>query len=113
MTPYELWYDRKPSVKYFKLFGSKCFIKKDMDGLGIFDSRSDEEIFLAYSSNNKAYKCYNKRLKRVIESVHVKVDEEMNKECQPQINWYVQLNHPEEKILGNKSDGMQTRRRLT
>lgn len=63
MTPYELWYDQKPSVKYFKVFGSKCFIKKDMDGLGSFDSRSDEGIFPGYSSNNKAYKCYNKRLR--------------------------------------------------
>lgn len=83
MTPYELWYDWKPSVKYFKVFRSKCFIKKDMDGLGSFDSRSDEGIFLGYSSNNKAYKCYNKRLRRVIESVHVKFDEDMHKGFQP------------------------------
>ncbi|GLJ30857.1 hypothetical protein SUGI_0613380 [Cryptomeria japonica] len=28
-------------------------------------------------------------------------------------NWYVHKNYPEEQILGNKSDGVQTRRRLT
>ena len=27
-TPYELWKGRKPNVKYFKIFGSTCFILK-------------------------------------------------------------------------------------
>jgi hypothetical protein len=26
-TPYELWFGRAPSVKYFKVFRSKCYIK--------------------------------------------------------------------------------------
>lgn len=67
MTSYELWYDRRPSVKYFKVFGSKCFIKRDEDGVGSFESRSDEAILLGYSTHNEAYKCFNKRLKKVIE----------------------------------------------
>lgn len=29
MTPYELWCDRRPLVKYFKEFEKKCFIKRD------------------------------------------------------------------------------------
>lgn len=28
MTPYELWYDQKPSVKYFKVFGSMFFFQE-------------------------------------------------------------------------------------
>lgn len=79
ITPYELWYDRKPLVKHFKVFGSKCFIKRDEYGLGSFDSRSDKGIFLGYSTHSKAYKYFNKRLKKVIESVHVRVDEDMYK----------------------------------
>ena len=27
--PFELWYGYSPNVKYFKVFGSKCFILKD------------------------------------------------------------------------------------
>lgn len=86
ITPYELWYDRKPPVKYFKVFGRKCFIERDEDGLGGFDSRSDEGIFLGYSNHNKAYKCYNKRLRRVIESIHIRVDEDMHKGRQAKVN---------------------------
>ncbi|GLJ55713.1 hypothetical protein SUGI_1196780 [Cryptomeria japonica] len=55
---------------------------------GSFDSKSDEGIFVGYSSNNKAYKYYYKRLRRVIESVHVKVDEDIHKGCHPQVNRY-------------------------
>ena len=41
-TSYELWNGRKPNVKYFRIFGSTCFILKDRDNVGKFDSRSRE-----------------------------------------------------------------------
>ena len=43
--------------------------------MGKFDSRSDEIIFLGYSSTSKAYQVYNKRTKRVMETVNVVIDE--------------------------------------
>ena len=33
-TPYELWKGRKPNVKYFRIFGSTCFILKDRENVG-------------------------------------------------------------------------------
>lgn len=72
-TPYELWFGNTPTIKYFKIFGSKCYIKRD-DIIGKFDPRCDEGIFLGYSNENKSYKCYNKRLQRIMESANVKVD---------------------------------------
>jgi hypothetical protein len=74
-TPYELWHGRSTSIKHFKIFGSKCYIKRNEDNLGKFDSRDDEGIMLGYSSRSKGYKCYNKRLHKIIESIDVKVDE--------------------------------------
>jgi len=74
-TPYELWYGRTPTVKYFRVFGSKCYIKNLDDNLGKFDARSDEGIFLGYAPNKKAYRCFNFRLHKVVESADVKVDE--------------------------------------
>ena len=58
--PYELWYGRLASVKYFKVFGSNCYIKRNKDDLGNFESRTDEGIFLGYSSTKRAYRCYIK-----------------------------------------------------
>ena len=37
-TLYELWKGRKPSVKYFRIFRSTCFIIKDRENVGKFDS---------------------------------------------------------------------------
>jgi hypothetical protein len=45
-TPYELWFGRSPSVKYFKVFGSKCCIKRLDKNLRKFDARCDEGIIL-------------------------------------------------------------------
>jgi hypothetical protein len=28
-TPYELWKGKPTTIKYFKFFGSKCYIKRD------------------------------------------------------------------------------------
>ena len=74
-TPYELWKGRKPNVKYFRFFGSTCFILKDRENVGKFDFRSDEGIFLGYSFTSKAYRVYNKRTTRVMETVNVVIDE--------------------------------------
>ena len=41
-TSYELWRGRKPNVKYFRIFGSTCFILKDREIAGKFDSISDK-----------------------------------------------------------------------
>ena len=45
------------------------------DNFGKFDAKSDEGIFLGYSTQSKAYKVLNKRTNRVEESMHVLFDE--------------------------------------
>jgi hypothetical protein len=56
-TPYELWYGRHASIKHFKVFGSKYYIKNNNENLGKYDDRADEGIFLGYAPNNKGYRC--------------------------------------------------------
>ena len=70
-TPYELWYGNSPSVRHFKVFGSNCFIKNNDEKLGKFEPRSDEGILLGYSSTSRAYKCYNKRLRKIVECIEL------------------------------------------
>ena len=74
-TPYELWYGRPTLVKYFKVFGNNCYITRNEDDLGKFDSSTDEGIFLGYLSTKKAYRCYNKRLHHIVESAVVRIDD--------------------------------------
>lgn len=74
-TPYELWNERPPTMKYFRNFGSKCYITRDEENLGKFYKRVDEGIFLGYATNNKAYLCYKKRLNNIVERTNLKVCE--------------------------------------
>jgi hypothetical protein len=63
-------------VKYFRTFGSKCYILRDRENLGKFDPKSDEGIFLGYSTNSRAYRVFNQRTETVMESKNVVVDDE-------------------------------------
>ena len=46
--------------------------------MGKFDSRSDEGIFLGYSSTSKTYRVYNKRTMKVMETINVVIDESLD-----------------------------------
>jgi hypothetical protein len=74
-TPCELWKGRPTNVKHFRVFGSKCYIKREDGRMGKFESRVDKGILVGYSSTRKAYKCYNLRLNKVVESINVTIDE--------------------------------------
>jgi hypothetical protein len=74
-TPYKLWKVRPTNVKHFRVFGSKCYIKREDGRMGKFDSRVDKGILVGYSITRKAYKCYNLRLNKVVESINVTIDE--------------------------------------
>ena len=57
-----------------KVFGRKCYILK-YNRKGKLDAKSEEGIFLGYSTRSKAYKCLNTNTNKIVESVNVKVDE--------------------------------------
>ena len=73
LTPYELWFGHAPSVKYFKIFGSKCYILKDNRN-GKLESKGEEGILLGYSMRSKTYKCLNTNTNKVMESANVNFD---------------------------------------
>jgi len=74
-TPYELWKGRLANVKKFIVFGSKCYIKREDDKVGKFDFSVDEGIIVGYSIKRKAYKFYNLRMKKKVESINFKLNE--------------------------------------
>ena len=75
-TPYELLNNRKPMLSYLRAFGCRCVVLNNgKDDLEKFDPRSDEGVFVGYSSSSKAYKIFNKRTQCIEESIHVVFDE--------------------------------------
>ncbi|GKA70809.1 retrovirus-related pol polyprotein from transposon TNT 1-94, partial [Tanacetum coccineum] len=74
-TTYEILRGRKPTLDYFRVFGSKCFILNTKDYLTKFDLNSYEDVFLGYSQNSKAYIILNKHTRKIKESLNVIFDE--------------------------------------
>ncbi|GKB61062.1 retrovirus-related pol polyprotein from transposon TNT 1-94 [Tanacetum coccineum] len=73
-TPYHIINGRKPSVKFFHIFGSLCYIIKDGENLNKMKEKVDACIFVGYSNQSRAYRVYNKRKKVIVESIHVNFD---------------------------------------
>nr|GFC15329.1 retrovirus-related Pol polyprotein from transposon TNT 1-94 [Tanacetum cinerariifolium] len=74
-TPYHIINERKPSVKFFHIFGFVCYIVRDGENLDKMKEKGDECIFVGYSTQSRAYRVYNKRTRVIMESIHVNFDE--------------------------------------
>jgi hypothetical protein len=85
-TPYDLWKGRPENLKHFRVFGRKCYIKREDGRMGKFDSRVDKGVLVGYSSTRKAYKCYNLILNKVVESINVTIDETCRPESKKEEN---------------------------
>jgi hypothetical protein len=58
-------------VNHFRVFGSKCYIKKEYGRMGKFDSHVDKGVLVGYSSTRKSYKFFNLRINKILESINV------------------------------------------
>ena len=95
-TPYDLWKGKRPNISYFHVFGCICFIhNNDKNNLENFDARSDEGIFLGYSTISKAYRVFNKKTQIVKESIHVTFDESNQ-------NFFERIIEDDDNILEDK-----------
>nr|GEX75670.1 integrase, catalytic region, zinc finger, CCHC-type, peptidase aspartic, catalytic [Tanacetum cinerariifolium] len=73
--PYHIINDRKPSVKFFYIFGSLCYIVRDGENLDKMKGKGDACIFVGYSTQSRAYRVFNKRTRVIVETIHVNFDE--------------------------------------
>nr|GEZ65285.1 retrovirus-related Pol polyprotein from transposon TNT 1-94 [Tanacetum cinerariifolium] len=66
---------KKPSVKFFYIFGSLCYIVRDGENLDKMKEKGDACIFVGYSTQSRAYRVFNKRRRVIVETIHVHFDE--------------------------------------
>nr|GEV28541.1 retrovirus-related Pol polyprotein from transposon TNT 1-94 [Tanacetum cinerariifolium] len=74
-TPYELIQGRKPDISYLHVFGALCYLKNDREDIGKLGAKGDTGLFIRYSANSIAYKVYNQRTKKIMETMNVTFDE--------------------------------------
>nr|GEX22673.1 hypothetical protein [Tanacetum cinerariifolium] len=74
-TPYHIINDQKPSVKFFHIFRSLCYIVRDGENLDKMKEKGDACIFVGYSTQSRGYRLFNKRTRVIVETIHVNFDE--------------------------------------
>jgi transposase InsO family protein len=74
-TPYEILTNNKSNIKYFWIFGCKCFYLKKGVHLSKFDSKALEGIFVGYAAESHAFRIFEKESARVVEVSNVIFDE--------------------------------------
>ncbi|GJY18799.1 retrovirus-related pol polyprotein from transposon TNT 1-94 [Tanacetum coccineum] len=74
-TPYELLRGRKPNVEYFYVFRSLCYPTNNREDLGKMKLKAYIGIFISYSESSRGFRIYNRRTRKIIETIHVKFDE--------------------------------------
>ncbi|GKA72533.1 retrovirus-related pol polyprotein from transposon TNT 1-94 [Tanacetum coccineum] len=67
--------DKKPNLSFFHVFGALCYPTNDNDDLGKLDAKADNHIFVGFTPVKKAFRIYNKRTQKIIETIHVSFDE--------------------------------------
>nr|GEU55614.1 hypothetical protein [Tanacetum cinerariifolium] len=73
--PYELLHDKLPDLSYFHVFSALCYPTNDSENLGKLQSKANIGIFIGYAPTKKAFRIYNRRTRRIIETIHVDFDE--------------------------------------
>ncbi|GJW66857.1 putative ribonuclease H-like domain-containing protein [Tanacetum coccineum] len=74
-TPYELLLGRPPSISFMRPFGCPVTILNTLDPLGKFDRKPDEGFLVGYSINNKAFRVFNTRTRKVEENLNINFHE--------------------------------------
>ncbi|GJR48387.1 retrovirus-related pol polyprotein from transposon TNT 1-94 [Tanacetum coccineum] len=74
-TPYELINDRKPDISFLHVYVALCYLKNDHEDIGKLGAKGDISFFISYSTTSCAYKVYNRRTKKVMETMHVTFNE--------------------------------------
>nr|GEX52103.1 retrovirus-related Pol polyprotein from transposon TNT 1-94 [Tanacetum cinerariifolium] len=76
-TPYELLHNKLPDLSFLHVFGALCYPTNDSENLGKLQPKADIGIFIGYAPTKKAFRIYNRRTRRIVETIHVDFDELM------------------------------------
>nr|GFB73288.1 retrovirus-related Pol polyprotein from transposon TNT 1-94 [Tanacetum cinerariifolium] len=73
--PYELINGKKPDISFLHVFGALCYPKNDREDIGKLGAKGDIGFFIGYSVDSCAYRIYNQRTKKIMETMNVSFDE--------------------------------------
>nr|GFC42567.1 hypothetical protein [Tanacetum cinerariifolium] len=62
-------------ISYLHVFGALCYPKNDREDIGKLVAKGDIGFFIGYSANYVAYRVYNWRTRKIMETMNVTFDE--------------------------------------
>nr|GEU61210.1 hypothetical protein [Tanacetum cinerariifolium] len=65
----------KPDISFLYVFGALCYPKNNREDIGKLSAKGDIGIFIGYSADSYAYRIYNRRTKKIMETMNVSFDE--------------------------------------
>ncbi|GJT00034.1 retrovirus-related pol polyprotein from transposon TNT 1-94 [Tanacetum coccineum] len=78
-APLFLWAEAiataKPDISFLHVFGALCYPKNDREDIRKLGAKGDISFFIGYSANSCAYRVYNRRTKKIMETMNVTFDE--------------------------------------
>nr|GEV43135.1 integrase, catalytic region, zinc finger, CCHC-type, peptidase aspartic, catalytic [Tanacetum cinerariifolium] len=74
-TPYELINGRKLDISFLHVFGALCYPKNDHEDIGKLGAKGNIGFFIGYSADSCAFRVYNRRTNKIIETMNVSFDE--------------------------------------
>nr|GEY34917.1 retrovirus-related Pol polyprotein from transposon TNT 1-94 [Tanacetum cinerariifolium] len=74
-TPSELINGRKQDISFLHVFGAICYPKNDRKDIRKLGAKRDIGFFIGYSVDSCAYRIFNRRTKKIMETMNVSFDE--------------------------------------
>nr|GEX28806.1 retrovirus-related Pol polyprotein from transposon TNT 1-94 [Tanacetum cinerariifolium] len=74
-TPYDLLHNKPPGLSFLHVFCALCYPTNDSENLSKLQPKAEIGIFIGYAPTKKAFQIYNRRTRRIIETIHVDFDE--------------------------------------
>nr|GEZ16212.1 hypothetical protein [Tanacetum cinerariifolium] len=74
-TSYEFINGRKPDISFPYVFGALCYPKNDHEDIGKLGAKGDISFFISYFADSCAYRVFNRRTKKIMETMNVLFDE--------------------------------------
>nr|GFB78206.1 retrovirus-related Pol polyprotein from transposon TNT 1-94 [Tanacetum cinerariifolium] len=73
-TPYELLHNKLPVLSFLHVFDALCYPTYDSENLEKLQPKADIGIFIGFALTKKAFRIYNRRTRRIVETIHVDFD---------------------------------------
>nr|GFA25040.1 hypothetical protein [Tanacetum cinerariifolium] len=64
-----------PDLSFFHVFGALWYPTNDIENIGKLQPKADIGIFIGYAPTKKAFRIYNRRTRRIVETIDVDFDE--------------------------------------